>query len=132
MIVVDACVVANALVDDHAAGNAARARLRGEELAAPDLVMVETAAVLRGLWLSRQISQERHSEAVIALETLPMELAPTRLFLKRGYSLRHNVTSYDSCYIALAEILQCPLVTADARMAQTPGATCNFEVLTDE
>jgi predicted nucleic acid-binding protein len=131
MIVVDACVLANALADDNGAGRKARDRLAGQELAAPDLLMVETASVLRGLWLSGQIDEARFSDALDGLDDLAIDIVPTRVLLRRTFELRHNTTSYDACYIALAETLGCPLVTADARMAQATGATCRFEVLSD-
>ncbi len=47
MLVVDASVLLVALADDGADGDTARARLRGEDLAAPDLVDLEFASVLR-------------------------------------------------------------------------------------
>ena len=37
--------------------------------------------------------------------------------LQRVWELRDNVSAYDAGYIALAELLQCPLLTADARKA---------------
>jgi predicted nucleic acid-binding protein len=42
--------------------------------------------------------------------------------------LRDNVTAYDACYAVLAEALDCPLLTADPRLANAPGATCAVEL----
>ena len=39
--------------------------------------------------------------------------------LDRMWKLRHNVTAYDATYVALAEELDCPLLTADSRL-RTP------------
>jgi predicted nucleic acid-binding protein len=47
----------------------------------------------------------------------------------RAFELRANVTAYDACYVALAESLGCPLVTADRRLASAPMTTCITEVL---
>lgn len=48
MIVIDASVLANALADDEDDGRTARTELRAAgALAAPDLIDVETVAVLR-------------------------------------------------------------------------------------
>src|SRR3546814_10928145 len=52
MLVVDASVLANALADDGADGALARAALRGEQLAVPDLVAVQPVSVLRPRWLA--------------------------------------------------------------------------------
>ena len=47
MIVVDASVLAVALADDGSDGDHARDRLRGQGLAAPELIDLEVASVLR-------------------------------------------------------------------------------------
>ena len=65
MIVVDASVLANALGDDDDDGRTARDGLRGGgDLASPDLIDVETVAVLRKRWLARTISDQRFEAAV--------------------------------------------------------------------
>jgi predicted nucleic acid-binding protein len=40
------------------------------------------------------------------------------------WQLRHNVTTYDAAYVALAELLALPLLTSDARLAAAPGLRC--------
>jgi len=47
----------------------------------------------------------------------------------RAYELRSNVTPYDASYVALAEGLSCPLVSADARLARVPGIRCHVDIL---
>lgn len=103
----------------------------GEESAVPDLAYVETVAVLRKRWLSKSISEAEFREAVAVLQQYPMAFYPTAGLLTRAVELRHNVSAYDAMYIALAEGLQCPLVTGDARLAEAPGIRCTVEVLTD-
>lgn len=39
----------------------------------------------------------------------------------RIWQLRDNLTAYDASYAALAEALEVPLLTSDARLAQAPG-----------
>jgi uncharacterized protein with PIN domain len=52
LIVVDASVLANAIADDETDGRVAREALRAaKDLAAPDLVGVETVSALRKRWL---------------------------------------------------------------------------------
>jgi predicted nucleic acid-binding protein len=130
MIVVDASVVANAVGDDEAAGRRARALLRlHDALAAPDLVDVETAAVLRRRWLAGDLTDRRFSEAIDDLSDLPITRFPTLPLLARVFELRRNVTAYDACYVTLAERLSVPLATADLRLAGASGPPCTFEVV---
>ena len=49
--------------------------------------------------------------------------------MERCWELRTNATVYDAVYIALAELLDAPLVTADAKLAKAPGSRCRVEVL---
>lgn len=130
MIVVDASVLANAVGDDEDDGQTARSELRAAgDLAAPDLVDVETVAVLRKRWLARDISDERFDAAITDLQRLEFERVPTLRLLRRAYELRANVTAYDATYIALAEALGCELITADQRLAHATGPRCPIRIL---
>lgn len=130
MIVIDAFVLANALADDEDDGRTARTELRAAgELAAPDLIDVETVAVLRKRWLSGWMSDDRFDSAVADLERLDFERVPTLRLIRRAYELRANVTAYDATYVALAEALDCELVTGDRRLAGATGPRCPIRVL---
>ena len=130
MIVVDASILANALADDHADGDAARGELRAaDQVTAPDLVDVETVSVLRKRWLARTLSDQRFEAAVGHLQQLQFERVPTLRLVRRAFELRTNVSPYDACYVALAERLDCELVTADGRLAAAPGPRCAIRVL---
>lgn len=130
MIVIDASVLANALADDGSDGTETRARLaRDGDLAAPDLVDVETVAVLRKRWIAGDLSRNRFSTAIDDLEDLDMTRYPTLPLMRRAFELRDNVTVYDAVYVALAERLHCVLVTADQRLPSAPGIGCPVEVL---
>lgn len=97
--------------------------------AAPDLVDVETVAVLRKRWLAGTISERRFAAAVQDLEMIPLDRYPTLPFMRRAYELRANVTAYDATYVALAEVLGCELLTADQRLANASGPRCPIRVL---
>lgn len=131
MIVLDASVLVNALADDETGGDAARRLLADNStVALPDLADVETAAVLRRRWLAGSITVERYEAAVEDLGDLPFTRYPMRPLLRRTFELRDNVSTYDAVYVALAEVLRCPLGTADGRLAAAPGPTCEFVVVT--
>lgn len=130
MIVADASIVANAVGDDGADGAAARTVLRSErELAAPDLVDVETVSVLRRRWLNGDLTVRRLRSAIMDLGDLAITRYPTLPFMPRAYELRANVTPYDAAYIGLAETLDCDLVTGDARLAKAPGPRCQIRIV---
>lgn len=130
MIVVDASVLANALADDGADGAIARSRLiDAVPIAAPDLIDVETVAVLRKRWIAGDLTDERFSDAIEDLEDLDLTRYPALPLMRRAFELRSNVTSYDATYVALAERIGCTLITADQRLAKAPTITCPVEVL---
>ena len=129
VLVVDASVIAPALVDAGEFGAMASERLRGERLAAPDLLRLEVASVLRRHTASGAISSRRAKTAIDDLMDLPIVVFPSQALLPRVWALRANFTSYDACYVALAETLKCTLLTADRRMAAAPGAKCRIELL---
>lgn len=129
MIVIDASILANALADDAGAGEMARHELRAaDSLAAPDLIDVETVAVLRKSWLRRTLSDARLETAVDSLVYFDVERVPTRRLVRRALDLRQNVSVYDACYVALAEVLDCELLTADRRLAAAPGPRCRIRI----
>lgn len=129
MIVVDASVVATALVDDDVDGRHARERVRGEALTAPDLLDLEVVSVIRRLSAAGQLTQARAEQAVTDLRDLNLDRAPHRPLLARCWELRHNLSPYDAAYVALAEAFGAVLLTADTRLAAAPGTTCNIELI---
>lgn len=129
MIVVDASVLAPALADDGPDGDLARARLRGETLAAPDLIDLETTSVIRRLARIGQLDERRANLAMMDLVELPLRRAPHRPLLRRCWELRHNLTVYDAAYVVIAEALEVRLLTADGRLANAPGPRCEIELL---
>jgi predicted nucleic acid-binding protein len=130
LIVIDASVLANVVGDDGIDGRRARTELRtAGDLAAPDLVDVETVAVLRKRWIAGSISDGRFASAIGDLEDIDLDRYPALRFMRRAWELRANVTAYDAAYVALAEILNCELWTADQRLANAPGPKCAICVL---
>lgn len=131
MIVVDASVVVTALADDDIDGDRARDRLRGESLAAPELIDLEVASVFRRLVLAGALPARRAELALSDLVALPVRRVPHRPLLPRCWDLRDNLTTYDASYVAAAEMLEVSLLTADARLAGAPGIRCAVELITE-
>jgi predicted nucleic acid-binding protein len=130
LIVVDASVLANAIADDGTDGRVARDALRGaKDLAAPDLVDVETVSALRKRWFAGALTEERFAAAIGDLEDLDLDRFPALPLMRRAFELRANLTAYDATYVALAEALGCELLTGDGRIAGAPGVGCPIKVL---
>ena len=129
MIVVDASVVVTALADDGADGDAARGRLRGERLVAPHLIDLEVTSAWRRLVVTGDLDDRRVALALADLRSLRVDRVPHLPLVGRCWELRENLTVYDAAYVALAEIMDVVLLTADARLAGAPGARCEVELL---
>ena|SRR5215210_5125506 len=130
MIVLDASAAAAVLL--NLGSGAARIRDRmaesDDDLHVPHLFEVEVLSVLRRYFLRGELSQERARSALNRLSTLRLSRYPHTALLSRVWELRDNVTVYDAAYIALAETLDTPLVTTDARLARAPGIRAAVEV----
>jgi predicted nucleic acid-binding protein len=124
--VVDASVVVAALIDDGPAGRWAEELLASTPLAAPHLMPVEAANILRRAALAGDVSDDIASLAHADLLAVGVELFPYELLAERIWELRGAVTAYDGWYVALAESLKAPLATLDARLARAPGPRCKF------
>ena len=130
MKVVDASVLVNALGDAGDAGRAARAALRAaEQLTAPDLINVEVMAALRRWWLAGSLSDAQFEAASSDLQQLALPRVPTRHLVARAYDLSASVSAYDAMYVALAEALDCDLLTGDRRLANANGPRCRIRVV---
>ncbi len=127
MIVVDASVIAPALADDADDGDRARERLRGERLAAPEVMDLQVASVIRRALLAGDLDERRAAFALDDLRALSLRRADHLRLLPRIWELRHNLTPYDAAYVALAEALDALLVTADQRLSQAAGPRCSIE-----
>jgi predicted nucleic acid-binding protein len=77
--------------------------------------------VLRRYVQRGAVTAERASEALQSFVALDLERYDHVPLLPRIWALRDNHTAYDAAYIALAEALHAPLLTADERLAQAPG-----------
>lgn len=130
MIVLDASILVDLVGDDGEAGHLARRILAQHGSASiPDLADVETVSALRRLWLNGELDPTRFESAIEYLAALPVMRHPALPFLPRIFALKNDLTPYDAVYVALAEALNCPLITADTRLANAPGIRCDVELI---
>jgi len=93
------------------------------------LVDAEVGHALRRLVRAGELRPGDAREALADLADLPLRRAGHRALLRRAWELRANVTFYDGLYVALAERLDVPLVTLDARLSAAPGVRAGIRVL---
>jgi predicted nucleic acid-binding protein len=135
VIVVDASVLADALLDDGPMGAAARTALTSDpHWAAPAHLLVEVVSVIRGSvirgkTLGGKLEPTRANEAVAALSELVVDQVDISQLVDRIWQLRGNLTAYDAAYVAAAEALECPLVTGDGRLPKASGPHCEIRVI---
>ncbi len=125
MIVADASAAVSALLN---AGPARRA-LADDQLHAPHLIDSEIANALRRQVAAQRLEAAAAWTALDQWRQLGMTRYPAVGLLERVWELRENLSAYDASYIALAELLDCTLVTADARLGRAPRSRCSITVV---
>lgn len=128
-VVVEASAIIALLIDPGEPGERIAARLGSAHLHAPDHLPVEVTNVLRRQRNAGVLSEAEARLAIDGLWSLPMQLWPLEAFASRVWQLGRTVSSYDGAYIALAERIDAPLLTADARLARAVGPQCAFELI---
>lgn len=130
MIVPDASIVLDILLRTPRGQRIEQRLLSARHLwCAPHLLDVEVAQVLRRYARAGELDDRRGKEALQDLADLPIERYPHDVLLPRVWELRENLTAYDAVYVALAEVLDATLVTADRRLADSPGHLAAIEVV---
>jgi predicted nucleic acid-binding protein len=131
MIVLDASAVLELLLNT-AGGEQVRARIADpdETLHSPHLLAVEVTQVVRRYEAARAITADVAVAALEDLAALDIARYAHEPLLSRFWELRDIVTAYDAVYLALAEVLDAPLLTFDQRLAAAPGHAASIECLT--
>lgn len=128
MIVVDCAAVVDALTAIRETDEL-RAFMASEQLNAPSLLDFEIVSALRGLTLRGQVAAPRAEDALTDFDDLDIRRWPSADPLRRrAFQLRDNMSAYDAAYVTLAEALDCPLLTRDARLAKASGHLIRVDV----
>ena len=98
------------------------------DLQAPHLLDVELLHGLRRLVMDGQLSEDRAADARDDFADLAVARYDHVALADRTWELRHSLTAYDATFVALAELLDAPLVTCDARLARAPGHRATVEL----
>jgi predicted nucleic acid-binding protein len=130
LIVVDASVLTAFYISDDPRRVVVSSRLAfGDALLAPAHVDAEVVSALRGVARTSKAVERAVPRALAHLAGFPLRRMPLAPLLVRIWQLRANVTAYDAAYVALAERLDCALVTCDARLASASGPRCPIELI---
>jgi predicted nucleic acid-binding protein len=125
MIVVDASAALAALLND----GPARQLVSTERLHTPHLIDSEIASGLRRQVQRQQLRAADGWKALRTWRRLAVTRYPVYGLFERIWDIRENFSAYDASYVALAENLDCALVTADARLSNTAQARCPITVV---
>ena len=125
MIVADASVIYESLTGRASA----QAVLDDEQIQVPTVTDIELISAVRKRVRLGQITPDEGWQALETYRWMAVTRHSTFAFFDRIWELRDNLTAYDAAYVALAEIIGCPLVTADARLSRAPGLRCSVTVV---
>lgn len=122
---VDASAALSALLN----AGPARQTLADDQLHVPHLIDAEVASGLRRRVIARQLDAEVAWTALDTWRRLGMTRYPMLSLLGRVWELRDNVSAYDASYVALAEQIDCALLTADGRLGRAAGIRCAITIV---
>jgi predicted nucleic acid-binding protein len=125
VIVVDASAALSGLLN----AGPAREVMASDQVHAPHLIDAEVASGLRRSVGMRRITPDAGWIALDAWRRLGIVRYALVGMLDRVWELRDNLSAYDASYVALAEALECGLLTADRRLSQAPGVRCTISVV---
>lgn len=129
MPVLDASVIVE-LLSPGRYQEVAEARILAEKRAlwAPDLLDAEFGSALRRVVRGGEMDADQAAHSLWDLQKLPIHRVSSERLAEFAWLLRDNVSFYDGIYVALAQLLERPLLTFDRRLARA-GVEVEVEVL---
>ncbi|ASO19670.1 putative nucleic acid-binding protein [Actinoalloteichus hoggarensis] len=109
-----------------------RTRFLASGNAAPALLDAEVAHVLRRMARRGELSEQDAHDTLMDIRDSPISRSPHQPLVPRVWELRGSVTAYDAMYIALAEALDVPLLTCDAKLAGSNGHNAKIELFAQD
>jgi predicted nucleic acid-binding protein len=132
VLVVDTSAILDALIARDPAPGLIERLAEDGDLHAPHLIDVEILHALRRLTLRGELAPERATDARTDFAETTIVRYPHDPFSDRVWALRNSLSAYDGMFVALAEALDAPLVTCDARLAGAHGHTARIELYAPE
>ena len=129
MIVLDASVGAALVLNSQPLASRAFAHVRDKILVVPLIFEIEVMSAIRRVERAGRIDRARAELAFDAVKGMDVVRWPHTDTRDRVFALRHNLTICDASYVALAEALDVPLLTADAKLAGAPHPHAQIELI---
>jgi len=107
---------------------ALRQRILTSTPIAPELLDAEALHSLRRMSRNGEIRSDHAEQTLVEILSAPILRTAHRPLAGRAWQLRHAITAYDALYVALAERLNIPLVTCDAKLARSNGHNAKIEL----
>ncbi len=128
--VIDASAMVLALSGKTPQAATLRSQLASARTHAPHLIDAEVGNVLRRHERQGLLSTEEALLALRAAQVAVDHRYPHGAPLSEvAWALRDNLSFYDGLYVALAALLDLPLLTADDRLGRAPGLPCTIELV---
>jgi predicted nucleic acid-binding protein len=128
--VVHASAAVSALGRKDAVGVAAHKRIAEATCHAPHLLDAEVGHVLRRGERAGEISEKTAQTALRALpEMIDYRYPHTGRVAELAWELRDTLPFYDALYVALAAVLDVPLLTGDVKLSKAPGLSCRVTLI---
>jgi predicted nucleic acid-binding protein len=93
------------------------------------LIDIEFVNALRRLALAGVLNRRIADEALKGMHDWRLERHEQTALLERIWELRNSISAYDASYVALAEMLNAPLLTFDAKLSRAHGHRAKIELL---
>lgn len=129
MIVLDASAGVDLLCRNGERGDRIAERVAGEfTLQVPAVFDLEVLHAFRGLEAGGKLRPEALAAALSDLAALRATRHDHERLRPRIWELRRNMTAYDAAYVALAELLDAPLLTSDRPLSRAAGHRAQIEL----
>ncbi len=88
------------------------------EVFAPNWIILECANALRRAILAKRYPEPQAAQDIQDLFALAINYTPTEMLVPPAMtiSIRYGISVYDAVYVALANQLNCPILTGDQRL----------------
>jgi predicted nucleic acid-binding protein len=127
-IVADASALVDFLIGNMSS-SLDRKEFKTSLVCAPDLIINESISALTRLLRNGIISNSLFSDSLEDLTFIPTKIISSRDLIKSIPSKLGHISAYDAAYVCLAENLQIPFYTTDAKLSKSAQKYCQVNLI---